>query len=279
MVINKSNIVSFVFFVVSAVLLLSTFYVNEPLKLYNSHKKSPQPPKPRFIFVDLGANRADSLEIFLGHEGAKFKYDFPRPDWATYDQAGAYCSHAFPENSPETLPSLNLTLSTDIYLFEANPHFNIPLVEAKERYRDQGINVNIFPSTVVDVKDGTRTFYLDTVNEGNDFWGSSTYAVHPDVVNSHSNGTELTSINISRWLLMNTLPRDYVVVKMDIEGAEYQVIPHMLEMSAWKVVDYLFVEWHSWVLSGDSSTGQMVKIAQEELVAKGVNMPAYDSPA
>ena len=101
MVTNKSNIVSFVFFTVSAVLLLSTFYINKPLKLYNPHNKSSKVHKPRYIFVDLGANCADSLEIFLGHEDTKFKYDFPRPGWATYDQAGEYCSPRFPENSPK----------------------------------------------------------------------------------------------------------------------------------------------------------------------------------
>lgn len=44
--------------------------------------------KPRYIFIDIGANSADTLEVFLKHENAKFEYDFPRPDWATYDQAG-----------------------------------------------------------------------------------------------------------------------------------------------------------------------------------------------
>lgn len=43
---------------------------------------------PRYIFVDLGTNSADSLEAFLRHDGAKFSYEFPRPDWATYEQAG-----------------------------------------------------------------------------------------------------------------------------------------------------------------------------------------------
>lgn len=54
----------------------------------------------------------------------------------------------------------------------------------------------------------------------------------------------LPYVNISRWLLMNTLPRELVVVKMDIEGSEYEIIPHMAEMRAWSVVDHLLVEWH-----------------------------------
>ncbi|KAG0651315.1 Molybdate transporter [Hyphodiscus hymeniophilus] len=242
------NIVFGITFLVSAILLLGTYHRDNILSSLGSSRGD-----ARYIFVDLGANRGDSLEVFLGSEDAKFKYDFPRPEWATYKQA-------------------------DIYLFEANPVFNTPLVLSKEKYAAQGINVNIFPSTVVDVRDGTRTFFLDTVNTAHDFWGSSIYADHPDAVASHSNGTELSAINISRWLLMNTLPRDFVVVKMDIEGAEYEVIPHMAEMSAWTVMDHLLVEWHALPESVPGSH-EMAKVAAEKLQIEGVNMPAYDSPA
>jgi len=96
---------------------------------------------------------------------------------------------------------------------------------------------------------------------------------------SKSNGTELSAINISRWLLMNTLPRDFVVVKMDIEGAEYEVIPHMAEMSAWTVVDYLFVEWHHEVPEDADFHHARAKAAEEKLKAEGVIMPSYDSAA
>ncbi|EFQ33972.1 FkbM family methyltransferase [Colletotrichum graminicola] len=208
--------------------------------------------KPRYIFVDLGANRADSLEAFLQHPGAKFEFDFPRPSWATHEQA-------------------------EIYLFEANPVFNPALVEAKERYTAQGKKIHIFPSTVADVTDGTRTFYLDTINEAHDFWGSSTYANHADVVNSKSTGTVLSAVNIARWLLMNTLPRDFVVVKVDIEGAEFDLIPHFVEMKAWTVIDHLLVEWHSSLPSEDARQAAVEAVGR--LSAEGVNTPPYNSGA
>jgi len=172
----------------------------------------------------------------------------------------------------------------DIYLFEANPFFNSALIQAKEENNALGISVNIFPSTVVDIRDSTRTFFLDTVNEANEFWGSSIYATHPDAIKSRANGTELSAINISRWLLMNTLPRDFVVVKMDIEGAEYQVLPHMAEMSAWLVIDYLLIEWHDvqqFSTPDEPATflDARAKAAIAKLEAGGVQIPHYDSPA
>jgi hypothetical protein len=56
--------------------------------LQNLGMKGSNGHKPRYVFVDLGANAADSLEAFLRHEHAKFQYEYPRPEWATYEQAG-----------------------------------------------------------------------------------------------------------------------------------------------------------------------------------------------
>ena len=285
------NIVSFVAFFLSSLLFLASYLRIDSIASWGSLRSpgpeprpepGPEPvpepnpelgPKPRYIFIDLGANGADSLEVFLQHEESKFQYDFPRPEWATHDKAGEYRS-----SNGEYLIISHLFL--DIYLFEANPVFNPALVRAKEMYGALGINVNIFPSTVVDVKDGTRTFFLDTVNTDQDFWGSSIYATHPDAVRSNSNGTVLTSINFSRWLLMNTLPRDFVVIKMDVEGAEYELIPHMVEMGAWIVIDHLFIEWHaSKGIEVPEEDIDRASAAAEKLKAEGVNLPSYDSAA
>ena len=86
MAVNKT-IVSLVAFILSTVFLLTTYHPSNPFPNWGGHK-------PRYIFVDLGANSADSLEVFLKHENAKFEYDFPRPDWATHDQAGEYLDRA-----------------------------------------------------------------------------------------------------------------------------------------------------------------------------------------
>jgi FkbM family methyltransferase len=170
-----------------------------------------------------------------------------------------------------------LTRELEIYLFEANPHFNTDLIHAKEKYDAQDIKINLFPATVVDTIDGTRTFYLDTVNTAHDYWGSSTNPSHPDAVKSGGKGTDLTAINISRWLMMNFLPRDFVVVKMDIEGSEYDVIPMMAQLKAWLVIDHLLVEWHTGL--ANQTAVDRVNLAVEQMRAGGTNMPSYNSAA
>lgn len=50
----------------------------------------------RYIFIDLGANKADTLKVFLGYSDAKFNFDFATPP---------------DERSPH---------DAEIFLFEAN---------------------------------------------------------------------------------------------------------------------------------------------------------------
>ena len=83
MAFSTQKIVSIAAFVLSLLFLLIAY------------ERSDRQPKARYIFVDLGANRGDSLEVFLQHENAKFEYDYPRPTWATHEQAGESLDGAF----------------------------------------------------------------------------------------------------------------------------------------------------------------------------------------
>ena len=53
---------------------------------------------------------------------------------------------------------------------------------------------------------------------------------------------EVSTIDLAVWL--SALPPDPVVLKMDIEGAEYQVLPHLLGSKAIGQVVELQVEFH-----------------------------------
>lgn len=51
-------------------------------------------------------------------------------------------------------------------------------------------------------------------------------------------------IDFSTWLANTASPRDHVIVKMDIEGAEYPVLRRMAEAGTLSLIDILYVEWH-----------------------------------
>ena len=71
--------------------------------------------------------------------------------------------------------------------------------------------------------------------------------------------------------------KDFVVVKMDIEGAEYTILPHLLKTSAWLNIDYLLVEWHEHLTPKENQIA--AKEAVESMKTLGVKMPIYDSYA
>jgi FkbM family methyltransferase len=53
------------------------------------------------------------------------------------------------------------------------------------------------------------------------------------------------AINFSRWLSENVSTDDFVFVKMDIEGGEYDVIESLFESGAIDLIDIFAIEWHS----------------------------------
>ncbi len=61
-------------------------------------------------------------------------------------------------------------------------------------------------------------FYVDGLNARVDFWASS---MKPSTRKERIDFTKvrLTAVNIANFLLMNFVPEDFVVVKMDIESA------------------------------------------------------------
>ncbi|KAJ3149651.1 hypothetical protein HDU89_003704 [Geranomyces variabilis] len=208
----------------------------------------------RFVFIDLGANRADTLSVFLQDPAAKFHYAFPKPDECAYTDA-------------------------HIYLFEANPTFNSDLVLAKSKWarHSPSVRIEIFPSTIVWLQDGTKKLYLDLVNPDHDFWGSSIFANSGDVQRSGSVHVNLTTIDIAKWILVNFVPEDYVVVKMDIEGAEHYVVPHMLAMGAHMNIDQFLIEWHA--PAPEDVGAEVGRAAVQRMKELGVQLPEYDSAA
>lgn len=52
------------------------------------------------------------------------------------------------------------------------------------------------------------------------------------------------ALDFSAWLRRTATPDDHVVVKMDIEGAEYPVLTKMLADSTIGLISTLYVEWH-----------------------------------
>ncbi len=51
-------------------------------------------------------------------------------------------------------------------------------------------------------------------------------------------------IDLSKWIIKNFSKNDYIYVKMDIEGMEFQLIESLIESGALDYIDEMDVEWH-----------------------------------
>ncbi|XP_078656716.1 uncharacterized protein LOC144902934 [Branchiostoma floridae x Branchiostoma belcheri] len=116
--------------------------------------------------------------------------------------------------------------------------------------------------TGVSNKDGNMTAYSETAwspdkgkNSGKDMqWGGgSLFAFADEKKDTEKGGRRQLShhrtvptVDLSRWIQENTAVEDYVIFKLDVEGAEYDILKKMLADGTFKWVDKYYGEFHSW---------------------------------
>jgi len=77
------------------------------------------------------------------------------------------------------------------------------------------------------------------------------------------------SIDFSFWLSWIVRPGDKVRLKMDIEGAEYEVLPKMLEDGTIQLVDELIIEWHDFKVGVEK---RVTKLLRDRIRRAGVRI-------
>lgn len=199
---------------------------------------------PRCVFIDLGAADGNSFNFFLKN-GYGDVGKCPSVQWSAV-------------------------------LVEANPLFDSKLSTIATQYAAGQVEAK--SSTAAYMCEATTSFFLDTVNTEKNFWGSSMSNSHPDV--KRSGGKQKVTVptmNLNRILVEQTIPSDWVMVKMDIEGSEYDVLPCLAQASAASLVDRLYLEQHdaSWGMTG--TTPAQMEAAKNQLRQKGVDIPNYFS--
>jgi FkbM family methyltransferase len=67
---------------------------------------------------------------------------------------------------------------------------------------------------------------------------------------SQDNVAMVTGIDFAEYLQKNVREQDHVVLKIDIEGSEYDLLQHLIDTNAISLVDELYCEWHKHKVSG-----------------------------
>jgi FkbM family methyltransferase len=121
---------------------------------------------------------------------------------------------------------------TTIHAFEANP--NLP------RKYGEGV---ILHRKAVWIEDGKIPFYFNRKKPTDD--GAS---VIKNKITGHldvSNPVIVECIDFSKWIANTFTEKDRIILKMDIEGAEYPVLRKMLKDKTITLIAKLYLESHS----------------------------------
>lgn len=90
------------------------------------------------------------------------------------------------------------------------------------------------------VKNETLPFYLSTITDD----GNSLLDTKISNSIDKQNPIYVEAIDFSEWLLKNFDMNDEIILKMDIEGAEYAVLEKMIRDESIKLISKLYIEWH-----------------------------------
>jgi FkbM family methyltransferase len=130
----------------------------------------------------------------------------------------------------------------EIFAFECHPDLKDNL---KRMSKDLGFN---FVDKAVWIKDEKISLFLGkgSLTQSTTVFSSKKKYIDRD------NPVEIYAIDFSKWILNMFDRDDYIVCKMNIEGAEYPVLDKMIKDDSIDYVNKLFISWHWRKLKGFS---------------------------
>jgi len=197
--------------------------------------------EPKCIFIDLGAADGNTLEKFL-EDGYGPVKNCPSGTW-------------------------------EAYLVEANPLFSDKLKALEIKYPGQ---VHAFADTAAFTCEAETSFFIDTDPKHN-HWGSSLSEDAEDVVKSGKKKVTVPMINVVQLIAETVTPADWVMLKVDIEGAEYNVLPCLAQWKDASLIDRMYLEEHWWFKSITEADKEEMNASKSKLVSMHVDIPKYYS--
>ncbi|XP_039173295.1 uncharacterized protein LOC120295789 [Eucalyptus grandis] len=131
-------------------------------------------------------------------------------------------------------PKQNKTF--EVYAIEADEHFYAEYKSKK--------HVTLLPYAAW-VKNETLSFEINRdPGQKSEDKGRGMGRIQP--VQSSSNGevAKIQGFDFAEWLKNTVSEKDFVVMKMDVEGTEFDLIPRLIETGAICLIDELFLECH-----------------------------------
>ena len=142
--------------------------------------------------------------------------------------------------------------------FEPTSKWTPRLTRLNTNLTSQGYGVVIFTETAVGTSNGQATFYVDNLpgewgGAKNNAWASSLIQHNPKM-----KASTVGLLRLADFLQLYIYKRNgadqhsKIIAKIDIEGAEYEVIPDVIKQKALCGIDRIIAEIHPFLLSRKS---------------------------
>jgi FkbM family methyltransferase len=133
--------------------------------------------------------------------------------------------HSFPSLRPEHYC---------FYGIEGNPHFTATLQQMELDILHMDPRplryIHFLTEYVTASQNGPTTMFLDTTNTKMNYWGSSLFKTHVDVQNSGNiTAVPVMGVTLTKLLEQTVMPGGHVMIKIDVEGAEYAVLEEAIQ--------------------------------------------------
>ena len=227
-----------ILFLIFALCNISTSKTSENMNLYfkdetkNMYEMKNNGKKKNYTYFDLGSNNGDSILSFFELE----------PRYPQFVER----SFTYKNYGPEAE-----TAEWMIYAFEANPEFESDLDETVRKINKYtNHRIKVFKQTAAWTYDGKIGFYVEKATGFG--LGSSLDKKHPDVIKSRSSQIFVSCRDIATMVKSLNID-DFIVMKIDIEGAEYELILDFIKKDAIRWVDSFAVEYHPQLKKFDST--------------------------
>tara|TARA_Y100000593_G_C4300796_1_gene333256 strand:- start:1154 stop:1783 length:630 start_codon:yes stop_codon:yes gene_type:complete len=160
----------------------------------------------------------------------------------------------------------------EIHSFEPNPNL--------EKYHP--VQPAIFHKQAVWIEDGEITFYNFSTTGGS----SVLKAKHNRNIMKTTKkplwmknfglpeAITVSAIDFSSWVTANFNKDDYIIVKMDIEGAEYEILKKMFLENTISYINEFWVEWH---FTNQPRYYNMAESLSKLILQRGIKLVQWDA--
>lgn len=122
--------------------------------------------------------------------------------------------------------------------FEPNPRLAARL---RERFKDAPVEI---VEAAAWTSDTVLPLYLGHPLSSTLMTGKVPLENYPQFVIDYSEWVNVAAIDTARWIRAHLSEKDVIIAKMDIEGAEYEVLPSLLESGVVDLLTELRCEFH-----------------------------------